>query len=242
MRLGSSVVGLVLASLVTLGQAPPAVVRGDPEPVPDRTARVEAAGPLAGKVVVLDAGHQLGNHNYPRQINRLVPAGGFKKACNTTGTSTNGGYPEATFTFRVTALLKARLERRGRGGHPDPDRPTARTSGAPASTSAAGPATRSAPTSRSASTPTGAMAAARASTSSRRPTASPGPTTSTSPRDGWPRRCAPRCGTPACRRRATSPAATASTSGATWARSTSPTSRRSWSSRATCAPAPTPGG
>ncbi len=113
MWLGSPVVGLVLASLVALGQAPPAVAHGDTEPVPDRTATVEAAGPLAGKVIVLDAGHQLGNHNYPQQINRLVPAGGFKKACNTTGTSTNGGYPEATFTFRVTALLKVRLERAG---------------------------------------------------------------------------------------------------------------------------------
>ena len=54
------------------------------------------AQPLAGKVIVLDAGHQLGNHNFPEEINRLVPAGGFTKPCNTTGTATNGGYPEAT--------------------------------------------------------------------------------------------------------------------------------------------------
>jgi N-acetylmuramoyl-L-alanine amidase len=63
--------------------------------------------------VVLDPGHQLGNHNFPRRINRLVPAGGFKKPCNTTGTATNGGFPEATFTWRVARLLKARLERLG---------------------------------------------------------------------------------------------------------------------------------
>ena len=42
--------------------------------------------PLAGRVVI-DPGHQLGNHNFPRKINRLVPAGGFKKPCNTTGTA-----------------------------------------------------------------------------------------------------------------------------------------------------------
>lgn len=69
--------------------------------------------PLAGTYVVIDAGHQLGNHNFPRRINALVPAGGFKKACNTTGTATNGGFPEATFNFRVAVLLQRRLERAG---------------------------------------------------------------------------------------------------------------------------------
>jgi N-acetylmuramoyl-L-alanine amidase len=64
-------------------------------------------------VVVLDAGHQLGNHNFPEEINRPVPAGGFTKPCNTTGTSTNGGYPEATFAWRVTQRLRAKLEKSG---------------------------------------------------------------------------------------------------------------------------------
>ena len=72
-----------------------------------------AAGALAGKVIVLDAGHQLGNHNFPEEINRLVPAGGFSKPCNTTGTSTNGGYAEATFAWNVTMKLKAKLEKSG---------------------------------------------------------------------------------------------------------------------------------
>ena len=63
--------------------------------------------------MVIDPGHQLGNHNYPAQINRLVPAGGFRKPCNTTGTSTNGGYPEATFTWQVSQLLEHRLEALG---------------------------------------------------------------------------------------------------------------------------------
>jgi N-acetylmuramoyl-L-alanine amidase len=68
---------------------------------------------LAGKVIVLDAGHQLGNHNFPEEINRLVPAGGFTKPCNTTGTATNGGYAEATFAWNVTTKLKAKLEKAG---------------------------------------------------------------------------------------------------------------------------------
>lgn len=77
-------------------------------------ARAARAGlPLEGRVIVLDPGHQLGNHNFPAEINRLVPAGGFRKPCNTTGTATNAGYPEATFAFRVAIRMKARLERLG---------------------------------------------------------------------------------------------------------------------------------
>ncbi|HYF72165.1 MAG TPA: N-acetylmuramoyl-L-alanine amidase, partial [Nocardioides sp.] len=100
---------VLVATLLLGGLAAPAYAeRADVAGVSAR-----AGLPLAGRVVVLDPGHQLGNHNYPRQINRLVPAGGFRKACNTTGTATNGGYPEATFAWRVTRLLQARLERLG---------------------------------------------------------------------------------------------------------------------------------
>ena len=66
--------------------------------------------PLAGTTVVVDPGHQLGNVNFPAEINRPVPAGGFTKPCNTTGTSTDGGYPEATFAWQVSQRLRARLE------------------------------------------------------------------------------------------------------------------------------------
>ncbi|MFN8193135.1 MAG: N-acetylmuramoyl-L-alanine amidase [Nocardioidaceae bacterium] len=114
---------LVAAALVAGGLlVVPSSATAEPDPVPDRAAtaqrlpaapRAAGTGALAGRVIVIDAGHQLGNHNYPRQINRLVPAGGFKKPCNTTGTATDGGFPEATFTFRVTALLTTRLERAG---------------------------------------------------------------------------------------------------------------------------------
>jgi N-acetylmuramoyl-L-alanine amidase len=73
----------------------------------------QAALPLAGKVVAIDPGHQLGNSRHTAQINRAVDAGGFSKPCNTTGTATNAGYPESTFAMSTTNYLKARLEKLG---------------------------------------------------------------------------------------------------------------------------------
>jgi N-acetylmuramoyl-L-alanine amidase len=57
--------------------------------------------------------HQLGNHNYPAQLSRLVPAGGFRKACNTTGTATASGVPEASVVWRITRLVQHRLQALG---------------------------------------------------------------------------------------------------------------------------------
>lgn len=86
-----------------------------PVPVAERTETRPAvtAKPLAGVRIALDAGHQLGGHNFPRQINQLVPAGGFSKPCNTTGTATNAGYPEATFNFQVVGAVAQRLRALG---------------------------------------------------------------------------------------------------------------------------------
>jgi N-acetylmuramoyl-L-alanine amidase len=75
--------------------------------------RVARPAPLAGRTIVIDPGHQLGNHNFPDEINQPVPAGGFTKPCNTTGTATRGGYPEATFAWRVSLRLEDRLEQLG---------------------------------------------------------------------------------------------------------------------------------
>ena len=76
------------------------------------TARAVDAGtaalPLAGAVVALDPGHQLGNSRFPSAINSPVWIG-IWKPCNTTGTATNGGFPEATFAWRVTRRLADRL-------------------------------------------------------------------------------------------------------------------------------------
>lgn len=89
-----------------------AVVPLDAGHTPDEarvSARLVAGPPLAGRVVVVDAGHQLGNAHFPAEVDRPVPAGGFTKPCNTTGTATGGGYPEATFTYAVARLVRDRL-------------------------------------------------------------------------------------------------------------------------------------
>ena len=44
---------------------------------------------------------------------RPVPAGGFTKPCNTTGTATAGGYPEATFTWQVSRRVVRQLRELG---------------------------------------------------------------------------------------------------------------------------------
>src|SRR6476619_3846417 len=80
--------------------------------VASASERIETR-PLAGRTIVLDPGHQLGNARHLRQINRLVPAGPHRKPCNTTGTSTNDGYPEATRTWQVAQLVRSSLERAG---------------------------------------------------------------------------------------------------------------------------------
>lgn len=68
---------------------------------------------LRGITVVVDPGHQLGNSRFPAETNALVDAGGLRKACNTTGTATNAGFPEATMTWEVAGRLKQALEERG---------------------------------------------------------------------------------------------------------------------------------
>jgi len=114
-------IGTALATMLLAGGIAPAAYSSASSVEGGPASRVAAsaprittvARPLGGKVVVIDPGHQLGNHNFPAKINRLVPAGGFKKPCNTTGTATNGGYPEATLTWRVARNVKRRLERLG---------------------------------------------------------------------------------------------------------------------------------
>ncbi len=113
-------VALLVLLGVTLSAGVPAAARADRGPLNARHAgaiastRVLQSGTLlAGRTIVIDPGHQLGNHNFPGEINRPVPAGGFTKPCNTTGTATNGGYPEATFAWQVSRLVAGRLRALG---------------------------------------------------------------------------------------------------------------------------------
>jgi N-acetylmuramoyl-L-alanine amidase len=73
--------------------------------------RASAAGNLAGTTVVLDPGH---NGVADASISQQVPNGrGGTKACNTSGTATNGGYAEHSFTWDVALRIQDALEQRG---------------------------------------------------------------------------------------------------------------------------------
>lgn len=80
---------------------------------PKSSTRPAASGPLKGKVVVVDPGHNTGNGRHTAEINRLVNIGTNRKACDTTGTSTNNGYSEAQFTLDVSRRLRTLLEKQG---------------------------------------------------------------------------------------------------------------------------------
>lgn len=72
------------------------------------------ARPLAGKVVVVNPGHNGHNYLASSVINALVPAGrGRVKACDTTGTQTDAGYSEAAFNWDVSLRLRALLLAQG---------------------------------------------------------------------------------------------------------------------------------
>lgn len=85
--------------------------------IPTALVAVAAAAlPLAGTTIHVDAGHNGANATRPAQINRLVPAGtgGYRKACDTTGTETNDGrLTESRFTLDVARRTARRLQRLG---------------------------------------------------------------------------------------------------------------------------------
>ena len=105
--------GLVVVVAVTVaGTTVPSVADSTGASTAQRSDDARAR-PLHGITIALDPGHQLGNHRYTREINRPVPAGGFTKPCNTTGTATNSGTPEATVNFGLSLAVKRRLEALG---------------------------------------------------------------------------------------------------------------------------------
>ncbi|MSW93661.1 MAG: N-acetylmuramoyl-L-alanine amidase, partial [Actinobacteria bacterium] len=78
-----------------------------------------AESPLTGLVIALDPGHQLGNSNpkFAAQMQQTKFNGTLVKSCNTTGTATNKGFPEATMNWRVANNLKKVLENQGATVH-----------------------------------------------------------------------------------------------------------------------------
>ncbi|MFF7767779.1 N-acetylmuramoyl-L-alanine amidase [Streptomyces massasporeus] len=85
-----------------------------PKPTATPSASAPAAsGPLKGKVVVIDPGHNPGNFQHASEINRKVNIGTNSKECDTTGTSTNDGYTEAKFTLDVAHRMRTLLREQG---------------------------------------------------------------------------------------------------------------------------------
>jgi N-acetylmuramoyl-L-alanine amidase len=105
-----AVVSCAVLALITPAAAGPVPFEGPSTMAP------RASLPLSGMVVAIDPGHQLGNSRHLRQIDRSVYVG-LWKPCNTTGTATNNGFPEATFTWRVAKALRARLRALGATVH-----------------------------------------------------------------------------------------------------------------------------
>jgi N-acetylmuramoyl-L-alanine amidase len=72
-----------------------------------------AAAPasIAGRIVFLDPGHNGAND---ASLTKQVPTGrGGTKDCQTSGTSTNSGYPEHTFNWETVLRIRAELTQLG---------------------------------------------------------------------------------------------------------------------------------
>ncbi|MFE7136539.1 N-acetylmuramoyl-L-alanine amidase [Streptomyces sp. NPDC057644] len=83
------------------------------EPAASPSGKPLPKGPLTGRTVVIDPGHNPGNRDHTREINEQVDIGTGRKECDTTGTSTNDGYAEARFTLDVSHRLRTLLEAEG---------------------------------------------------------------------------------------------------------------------------------
>jgi N-acetylmuramoyl-L-alanine amidase len=80
-------------------------------PAPSTSSAQRASG---APLVVLNPGHDGANGSHSQEINRPVPAGfGKYKACDTTGTTTNAGYPEHAFNWDVTLRVRTILVSHG---------------------------------------------------------------------------------------------------------------------------------
>lgn len=98
--------------------AAPSAVHSSPAPSERPASSPPSApgtrsGPLSGKTVVIDPGHNPRNHLHSAEIGRQVDIGTTHKECDTTGTSTNSGYAEAEFTLDVSHRMRTLLRARG---------------------------------------------------------------------------------------------------------------------------------
>lgn len=113
---GGSGNAAVRPSSVTPSDTAPTISATNDDKPPGPTPTPESApasGPLKGKVVVIDPGHNPNNFQHTAEINRKVNIGTNWKECDTTGTSTNDGYSEAKFTLDVAHRMRTLLEKQG---------------------------------------------------------------------------------------------------------------------------------
>ncbi|TDC98863.1 N-acetylmuramoyl-L-alanine amidase [Nonomuraea deserti] len=115
---GSAVLATLAALSVACAGAVPAVREAKAPAESSAGPSAESSptgrgGPLAGKVVVIDPGHNGGNAAHREEIDRLVDVITGRKPCNTIGTRTRSGYPEHAFTWDVANRLKPLLEEMG---------------------------------------------------------------------------------------------------------------------------------
>jgi N-acetylmuramoyl-L-alanine amidase len=99
LRVGAAA-ALAAVGVLTVGTAAPTI------PI-----AAAAPGNIAGMIVFLDPGHNGANDS---SIGRQVPTGrGGTKDCQASGTTTNDGYPEHTFTWDTTLRIRAALNALG---------------------------------------------------------------------------------------------------------------------------------
>jgi N-acetylmuramoyl-L-alanine amidase len=88
-----------------------ALVAGCTFVIPTATTALAAPSNIAGMVVFIDPGHNGAND---ASIGRQVPTGrGGTKDCQASGTSTNSGYSEHTFTWDTALRVRAALNALG---------------------------------------------------------------------------------------------------------------------------------
>jgi N-acetylmuramoyl-L-alanine amidase len=105
------------------GASPTAATPAGKQPDPSGSAEASPSGslsagplpkgPLTGRTVVIDPGHNPRNREHTREINEQVDIGTGRKECDTTGTATEDGYAEARFTLDVSHRLRTLLEAEG---------------------------------------------------------------------------------------------------------------------------------
>ncbi|MET8375411.1 N-acetylmuramoyl-L-alanine amidase [Streptomyces microflavus] len=122
--LASALAALCLTTVAGCGGSPDTTDGAGADASPSATPTVPASpspspseplprGPLTGRTVVIDPGHNPRNREHTKEINEKVDIGTGRKECDTTGTSTDAGYPEARFTLDVSHRLRELLQAQG---------------------------------------------------------------------------------------------------------------------------------